>query len=75
VLPRTVTLGWIDRSKALEFRARCYCRRRSIQVRPLEGHLELPSGCFRCCCRPFPVGKLDWPVIGSVGLFREVSKA
>jgi len=59
----------MDRSKAALFRAVCYCRRRSIQMRPLEGHWKLPEGCFCCYCRPFPVGKLDWPVIGSVSLF------
>jgi len=43
-------------------------------MRPLEGHWELPDGCFCCCCRPFPVGKLDGPLIGSVSLFREIPR-
>jgi len=63
--------GWMD-SKAALSRAVCYCRRRSIQMRPLEGHWKLPEGCFCRYCRPFPVGKLDWPNVGSVSLFREI---
>jgi len=41
-------------------------------MRPLECHWKLLEGCSCCYCRPFPVGKPDWPVIGSVGLFREI---
>jgi len=41
-------------------------------MRPLEGHLELPDGCSGCYCRPFAVGKLDWPNIEAVGLFHEI---
>ena len=43
-------------------------------MRPLDCHWKLPDGCFCCCCRPFPVSELDWPVSGSVGLFREMPR-
>ena len=43
-------------------------------MRPLESHLELPDGCSCCYCRPFAVGKLDGPSIGSVGLHREIPR-
>jgi len=43
-------------------------------MRPLESRLELPDGCPCCFCRPFAVGKLDWPNVEAVGLFREIPR-
>jgi len=43
-------------------------------MRPLRCHLKLPCGCFWCCCRPFPVGELDWLIIEAVGMFSRNSR-
>ena len=66
---------WMDRFKALELELSTTWGCWSIQMRPLEGHLELPDGCPCCYCRPFPVVDLDGPNIEALRGFREIPRA
>jgi len=68
------SLEYIDWSKPLDLEQSTTWGRWSIQVRPIGCHWSFLTECSCCYCRPFPVGKLDWPVIGSVGLFSRNSR-